>query len=108
MLVRQHLAKSCDDDHQLITRSHDFYSKSTFRDLIFHTQEHHFSLPQIKKCLREVGLEFSGFEGTDLISDFREIYGQQTDIRDLSLWNEYERRNPQAFIGMYQFWCEKL
>jgi hypothetical protein len=32
------------------------------RDLLFHVQEHRFSLPQIGATLEELGLDFVGFE----------------------------------------------
>jgi len=91
---------------QLSTFS-DFFSLSEFRDLIFHVQEHRFTLPKIKNCLDELGLKFCGFENKDVISNFRELHGKEADIYDLELWHQYEERNPRAFIGMYQFWCQK-
>ncbi|MDC0414453.1 tetratricopeptide repeat protein, partial [Gammaproteobacteria bacterium] len=91
---------------QLSTLS-DFFSLSEFRDLIFHVQEHRFTLPQIKNCLDELGLKFCGFENKDVISNFRKLHGKEADIYDLELWHQYEERNPRAFLGMYQFWCQK-
>ena len=104
---RQSIAESHDENRQLITRSSDFFSLSTLRDLIFHVQEHRFTLPQIKNCLNELGLKFCGFENTELVSSFRQYYGDEVDTCDLVLWHQYEERNPQAFGGMYQFWCQK-
>jgi tetratricopeptide (TPR) repeat protein/SAM-dependent methyltransferase len=104
---RQSLAESHDEHHQLLTTSTDFFSLSTLRDLIFHVQEHRFTLPQIKNCLDELGLKFCGFENKDVISNFRELHGKETDIYDLELWHQYEERNPRAFAGMYQFWCQR-
>ncbi len=105
---RQFLAESHDVNHQLVTTSGDFFSLSTIRDLIFHVQEHRFTLPQIKNCLAELGLEFCGFDNTDLVSNFRELHRNEVDIYDIELWHQYEERNPRAFAGMYQFWCQKL
>ena len=85
----------------------DFFSLSEFRDLIFHVQEHRFTLPQIKNCLEKLGLKFCGFENEVAASNFRELYGIEADIYDFELWHQYEERNPQAFAGMYQFWCQK-
>ena len=53
---RQFLAVSQDIDHQLITHSTNFYSLSMLRDLLFHVQEHQFTLPRIKDNLDELGL----------------------------------------------------
>ena len=104
---RQSLAESHDENHQRLTTSGDFFSLSTMRDLIFHVQEHRFTLPQIKNCLDELGLKFCGFENKDVISNFRELHRNEADIYDLELWHQYEERNPRAFSGMYQFWCQK-
>ena len=104
---RQSLAASHDEIHQQLTTSGDFFSLSTMRDLIFHVQEHRFTLPQIENCLDELGLKFCGFENKDVISNFRELHGKDADIYDLQMWHQYEERNPWAFSEMYQFWCQK-
>ena len=94
-------------DVKQLSKFPDFFSLSEFRDLVFHVQEHRFTLPQIKNCLDELGLKFCGFENKDVISNFRELHGKEADIYDLELWHQYEERNPRAFSGMYQFWCQK-
>jgi tetratricopeptide (TPR) repeat protein/SAM-dependent methyltransferase len=104
---RQSLVESEDANRHILTKSIDFFSLSTMRDLIFHVQEHHFNLPQIKCCLDELGLEFCGFEGEVVISSFKEFYGDEADIYDLGLWHLFEEKNPRVFSGMYQFWCQK-
>ena len=48
---RDNLANSNLEHHKNIITSSDFYSMSSVRDLLFHTKEHHFTLPQIKKCI---------------------------------------------------------
>jgi tetratricopeptide (TPR) repeat protein len=105
---RRSLAESNDENHQLLTKWIDFFSLSMLRDLIFHVQEHRFTLPQIKKCLDELGLKFCGFENKDIISIFRKLHGEEADIYDLALWHQCEKSNPRAFAAMYQFWCQKL
>jgi Flp pilus assembly protein TadD/2-polyprenyl-3-methyl-5-hydroxy-6-metoxy-1,4-benzoquinol methylase len=105
---RRSLAESNDENHQLLTTSGDFFSLSTLRDLIFHVQEHRFTLPQIKNCLDELGLKFCGFENENVISNFRKFHGKDADIYDLALWHQFEKSNPQTFASMYQFWCQKL
>ena len=104
---RQVLAESHDESYQLVTTSNDFYSLSTLRDLIFHVQEHRFTLQQIKNCLDELGLKFCGFENDVHTSNFRDLHRNEKDIYDLELWHQYEERNPRSFAGMYQFWCQK-
>ena len=105
---RRSLAESHDENHQLLTKSDDFFSLSTLRDLIFHVQEHRFTLPQIINYLDEVGLKFCGFEDMDIVSQLKEFHGEGSDICDLMSWPEFEESNPHAFAGMYQFWCQKL
>ena len=105
---RQSLAESNDEDHQQLTKSSDFYSLSTLRDLIFHVQEHRFTIPQIKNCLEELGLKFCGFINKDAISNFRKFHGEDADIYDLEQWNQFEQSNTRIFAVMYQFWCQKI
>ena len=106
--LRRSLAESDDKNHQLLTEWGDFFSLSMFRDLILHVQEHRFTLPQIKKCLDELGLKFCGFDNNDTISNFRKLHGKEADIYNLELWHQHEKSNPRAFTSMYQFWCQKL
>ena len=102
------LADSNDEDHRHLTRSIDFFSLSTLRDLIFHVQEHRFTLPQIQHCLNSLGLKFCGFEGAKIVRQFETFFGGDRDTYDLSLWHKFEENHPSAFTGMYQFWCQKL
>ena len=104
---RQSLAESHDENHQLLTMANNFFHLSGMIDLIFHVQEHRFTLPQIKNSLDELGLKFCGFEVQDIDSRFREFHGEASEIRDLVLWREFEESNPHAFTGMYNFWCQK-
>jgi Flp pilus assembly protein TadD/2-polyprenyl-3-methyl-5-hydroxy-6-metoxy-1,4-benzoquinol methylase len=105
---RKSLVESRDENHKRLTTSNDFFSLSTLRDLIFHVQEHRFTLPTIKNSLDELGLKFCGFENRVATSNFRELYSNQADFYDLELWQQFEERNTRAFGGMYQFWCQKL
>jgi hypothetical protein len=105
---RKLVADSNDVNHRLIRKSGDFFNLSMLRDLIFHVQEHQFTLPEIRNHLKELGLEFCGFEVENLDPHFEEFHGQGSDKYDLNLWHEFEKENTFAFIGMYQFWCQKL
>ena len=94
--------------HNLLDNSPDFYSLSSLRDLLFHVQEHRFTIPQIKHCLYNLGLKFCGFEEYHLVQNFRLKYTGADDLYNLDKWQEYEEVNPHTFAGMYQFWCQKL
>ena len=104
---RDFLKESEFNDQKKLISTWDFFTLSEFRDLLFHVQEHRFTLPQIKNCLDELGLKFCGFETKDVDSKFRELHGHEADIYDLQLWHQFEEKYPQAFSGMYQFWCQK-
>ena len=105
---RRSLVESDDDSAQRLSMFGDFFSLSTFRDLVFHVQEHCFTLPKIRSSLDELGLHFCGFENPDTVKHFLKFFGRGVDTYDLSLWHEFEQSNPRAFIGMYQFWCQKI
>ena len=105
---RQSVVESPAEHHQLLTGSGDFFSLSSLRDLLFHVQEHRFTLPQIQSCLNELGLKFCGFEEADIVAKFQESLGVEPDRCNLDLWHQFEERYPRTFAGMYQFWCQKL
>ena len=86
----------------------DFYSLSTCRDLLFHVQEHRFTLPQIEAALNDLDLRFLGFENRSWITrSFSKFYPEKDALTSLSLWHQFELKNPRTFSGMYQFWVQK-
>jgi ubiquinone/menaquinone biosynthesis C-methylase UbiE len=105
---RSGVIASDEEHHNLLDNSKDFYSLSTLRDLLFHVQEHRFTVPQIKDCLSDLGLKFCGFEGAQIVQNFRLNHTEADDPYDLDKWQKYEEANPHTFAGMYQFWCQKL
>ena len=105
---RDIIIKSNQDHHKLILNSPAFYSLSTLKDLLFHVQEHRFTIPQIKDCLDELGLRFCGFEENNIVAHFKQTNTCKEDPYDLDKWHSYEKANPQVFAGMYQFWCQKV
>ena len=104
---RDTIMRSGKDHHKLITSSADFYSLSTLKDLVFHVQEHRFTIPQLKQYLNELGLKFCGFEQMEVVPHFQQTNKHKEDLYDLDKWQAYEEANPKAFSGMYQFWCSK-
>lgn len=105
---RRLMADSGKEQYQTFTRFSDFFSLSNFRDLLFHVNEHCFTLPQIKGCLNELGLSFCGFEDSEASRQFRRLHGEGSDLYDLELWHQLEEIEPDTFAGMYQFWCQKI
>ena len=95
---------------QKLIYSRDFYSTSSVRDLLFHVQEHHFSIPKISKILKKFGLEFLGFVFTDPSVDKKFSNYFPDDKKNVSLnnWHQFEIDNPNIFANMYQFWVRKI
>ena len=82
---------------------------SMLRDLLFHVQEHRFTIPQIEASLSSLGLKFCGFEDGFTVQQFREsidIY--DNDLYELEKWALFEKEHPEWFPGIYQFWCQKV
>ena len=102
------MIKSNLEHHKKILTSQDFFSLSTFRDLLFHTQEHQFTIAKIKKHISELGLVFCGFQNFSSIEKFKHYNSSLEDQYDLTQWISFEEYNPDTFIGMYQFWCQKV
>ncbi|MGH8764699.1 MAG: class I SAM-dependent methyltransferase, partial [Burkholderiales bacterium] len=88
----------------------DFYSLSMARDLLFHVQEHQFTLPQIAALLGRQGLQFVGFRLSDPAAKalYRARWPGDGAMTDLYRWERLEAENPLLFRGMYQFWARKM
>ena len=93
-----------------VMSNRDFYSVSSCRDLLFHVQEHRFTLPEIDHMLQGLGLRFVGFELNDpeAVAAYRSGYPDDPEMTDLGQWDRFEQDHPDLFIAMYQFWCQKI
>ena len=105
---RNHIINSSEVHHKGMQSTKDFYSLSELRDLLFHVQEHRFTIPQLKDCLSELDLKFCGFEADTIVRDFKLTNMGVDDPYNLDKWHSYEQANPNTFISMYQFWCQKI
>ena len=86
----------------------DFYVTSECRDLLFHVQEHRFTLPQIKETLGNFCLHFIGFQlEPHVIYEYRARFPDDKSKTNLDHWNDFEREFPDTFVGMYRFWVQK-
>ncbi|MDA7576441.1 tetratricopeptide repeat protein [Candidatus Pelagibacter sp.] len=110
-IFRQHIInKEVDPLIKKIILSRDFYSTSNVRDLLFHIQEHRFTIPQISKILKDFNLEFLGFifQNQFIKKDYFKYFPEDEKNTALDNWHEYEKKNPGTFRGMYQFWVRKI
>jgi SAM-dependent methyltransferase len=90
-------------------RTHDSFTLSEFRDLLFHEHEVQFTLPEIADLLEQLKLDFLGFEHIppDLRKQFQDQFPHEQQSRDLILWDQFEREHSQMFQSMYRFWVRK-
>ena len=93
---RNQIINSEEEHHKRIVSNPEFYNMSTCRDMLFHVQEHRFTIPQIKEYLSQLGLTFRGFELNNLVA-----------LDSLDEWDIFEQKNPNTFLNMYQFWAQK-
>jgi 2-polyprenyl-3-methyl-5-hydroxy-6-metoxy-1,4-benzoquinol methylase len=83
----------------------DFFTLSNCRDLLFHVNEHQFTIPQIKAALDDLSLEFHGFIVPPLPGD--RLWSRFPAPEDIDAWWSFEQRNSETFCQMYEFWCRK-
>jgi SAM-dependent methyltransferase len=98
-----------DDDApaKSLSRSSDFFATSSCRDLFFHVQEHHITIPAIKEFLAANDLAFLGFEGP-MRADYAARFPADRAMIDLDCWHQFETERPATFLTMYQFWVQKV
>ncbi len=102
------LAKNNKEDiFQKVNFNYDFYSTSSLRDLIFHVQEHRYTLPKISNLLKKFDLEFLGFTNSTIKKEYSKIYPQDIKNTSIENWNDFEINNQDIFREMYQFWVRK-
>lgn len=88
-----------------LLRSRDFYSTSACRDLLFHVQEHRFTLPRLKDALDRLGLQFLGFAvDPEVAAAYGREFPDDPTRTDLDHWHAFETARPDTFSRMFQFW----
>lgn len=106
--MRRYRKHAVQDPANTFALSSDFYTASSLRDLLFHRQEHQFTIPQLKASLETLGLRFVCFLFDRITYDkFNDVHSGNTDYGNLDLWQQVEEAEPSLFFGMYQFWCYK-
>ena len=91
-----------------LIHAQDFYALGAFRDLLLHPSEHHLTIPQIEAFMKENCLIFRGFlANMEVLSAYAADNPDETWPGSFASWQAFEQKNPNAFDGMYQFWCEK-
>lgn len=106
---RQFARENSNAETAALEKSTDFYATSPIRDLIFHVQEHQYTIPQISVMLDKHKLDFLGFgiPETWVKTSYRKRFPGDPTCTDLDNWHQFEQDNPNIFANMYQFWCQK-
>ncbi|MEM9470264.1 MAG: hypothetical protein AAF988_08890, partial [Pseudomonadota bacterium] len=89
----------------------DFFTLSQCRDLLFHVQEHRFTLEQIKEILERNNLRFMGFTtiSNKKLEKFKSMFPNDEDITSIENWQKFEKKFPKFFSqGMYNLILEKV
>lgn len=97
------------DDETLaaLLRFADFFSLSECRDLLFHVQEHRFTIPQLAASLASLGLRFIGFIlDPATATAYRQQFPDDVAMTDLANWERFEEAHPDVFAGMYRFYVQ--
>lgn len=103
IVAARHAIAALPSDHPArpVLGRQDFFSTASCRDLLFHVQEHRFTIPQIKAALDELGLKFGDFSQLD-----PELAKHApADPLDLAAWQAVEEAHPRGFRAMYHFYC---
>lgn len=94
-----------DDPRKRVARFADFYAMSECRDLVFHVQEHRFTLPGFKDLIARQGLELLGLElEPRQLAAFRARFPAPESLNSIEDWHAFETDHPDTFAGMYTFW----
>ncbi len=94
------------DVFESVTACNDYYQMSMYCDLLFHVQEHRFTLAEIDKILKDLSLEFLKIQATpEVMEKFTSRHKGKSALTDLKKWDAFEKEYPDSFSNMYQFWC---
>ena len=86
----------------------DFYVTGECRDLLFHVEEHRFTIPEIARLLAALALRFDGFLlNEEVATRYRDRYPDDPKMDNLDNWDCFEAAFPYAFSEMYIFWVQK-
>lgn len=88
----------------------DFYSISSFIDLLMHEQELDFDIDEISKLIGK-NFNFLGFffnaQRQNLVQEIIKKNFKNLKVNKLRNWKKIENLNKMLFSNMYQFWIQK-
>ena len=108
-ILEQSLNENIPEFVEKLLHTSDFYRLSECRDLLFHVQEHRYTIPQLLDILERHDLEFINFHLSheNLRRAFKERFPNAADYDNPMKWHEYEQEFPLSFANMYDFEVRK-
>lgn len=100
------------DEHPIrrqLAASYDYYGLSSCRDLLFHVQEHTFTLLQIDALVRELGLTVLRVDTKSPAhaQAYARRFPDDPSATELANWHALELEQPTLFAGLYSFWLAR-
>jgi ubiquinone/menaquinone biosynthesis C-methylase UbiE len=110
-IKRLRTALMTDSRYEPLVRSvagYDFFSLSTFRDLLFPAREHAYTLTEIREIIDRFGFRFIGFRigSPPLEREYRNRFPDDPRMNRFDHWQRFERH----YLGtrlMFDFWLRK-
>jgi 2-polyprenyl-3-methyl-5-hydroxy-6-metoxy-1,4-benzoquinol methylase len=96
------LIRALPDNHPAkpVVNSPDFYSVAGTRDLLFHVQEHNFTIPELAEMVSTAGLRIVSWGPSAAVLKLKSMGYEET--LDWRVWHEAELKRPGLFAsGMY-------
>jgi SAM-dependent methyltransferase len=96
-------------DQKLLPGSRDFFTLPGVHDLLLHRHEDPFDVARIEHALARLELDLLGFRLTNPQNEalYAREHPRDPYRRDFHAWAALERRKPEIFGGMHEFWCCK-
>ena len=96
--------------YDIPTKFLDFYSASSFIDLLLHEQELDFEIDDLQKLYKD-DFNFLGFSFTDrqksILDKIINKNYTDVDIKNINNFEKIEELEQTLFSNMYQFWIQK-
>jgi Tfp pilus assembly protein PilF/SAM-dependent methyltransferase len=93
----------------VLSPASDFWTTSDCRDLVFHVNEHRFTLPEVGQMLADAGLEFLGLQFGHA-ADRTRFLAEHPDagaIQDVTALHRHESDHPEVFGDTYRIWARR-
>ena len=95
----------------IIDHVRDFYCASEFADFLMHDHEQFFTIPEIKKMIKD-NYEFLGFtfpqDNNETKNKYKIKFSEDKSLTNLENWHKFELENPFLFKSMYNFTLKKI